>query len=89
MTPTPGCARGKQLVGPRNYGREAKAVAVERAKALALALAPLFEELAGIKSTREIARILSDRNVAASAGGPWSAMTVIRARDRLALGQAA
>jgi hypothetical protein len=85
MTPTPGCARDKQLVGPRNYGREAKAVAVERAKALA----PLFEELAGNKSTREIARILSDRNVAASAGGPWSAMTVIRARDRLALGQAA
>jgi hypothetical protein len=36
------------------------------------------------KSAREIARILNDRNVATLAGKPWSAMTVIRARDRLA-----
>jgi hypothetical protein len=33
------------------------------------------------KSAREIARILNDRNVATPTGKPWSAMTVIRARD--------
>lgn len=71
-------ANGKQLGGLRDHGREAKAAAVERAKALA----PLFEEL-GDKSAREIARILNDRNVATPTGKPWSAMTVIRARDRL------
>src|SRR5262245_62750908 len=43
-------ANGKQLGGLRDYGREAKQAAVERAKALA----PLFDELAG-KSAREIA----------------------------------
>jgi hypothetical protein len=31
-----------------------------------------------------VARILNDRNVATPTGKPWSAMTVIRARDRLA-----
>jgi DNA invertase Pin-like site-specific DNA recombinase len=72
-------ANGK-LGGLRDHGREAKAAAVERAKALA----PLFEELAD-KSAREIARILNDRNVATPTGKPWSAMTVIRARQRLAL----
>jgi DNA invertase Pin-like site-specific DNA recombinase len=72
-------ANGKQLGGLRDHGREAKAAAVERAKALA----PLFDELAD-KSAREIARILNDRNVATPTGKPWSAMTVIRARDRLA-----
>jgi hypothetical protein len=46
-------------------------------------LAPLFVELEG-KSAREIARILNDRNVATPTGRPWSAMTVIRARERLA-----
>lgn len=71
-------ARGRQLGGLRDYGREAKRAAVERAKALE----PLFEELAG-KSAREIARILNNRNVPTPTGKPWSAMTVIRARDRL------
>jgi hypothetical protein len=46
------------------------------------ALAPLFDELAD-KSAREIARIPS-RRVATPTGKPWSAMTVIRAHDRLA-----
>jgi len=69
-------ANGKQLGGLRDHGREAKAAAVERAKALA----PLFEELAD-KSAREIARILNERNVATPTGKPWSAMTVIRARS--------
>jgi DNA invertase Pin-like site-specific DNA recombinase len=72
-------ANGKQLGGLRDYGRAAKEAAVERAKALA----PLFAELAD-KSAREIARILNDRDVATPTGKPWSAMTVIRARDRLA-----
>jgi DNA invertase Pin-like site-specific DNA recombinase len=71
-------ARGKQLGGLREYGRQAKQAAVERAKALE----PLFEELAG-KSAREIARILNNRDVATPTGKPWSAMTVIRARNRL------
>ena len=43
----------------------------------------IVEELAG-KSAREIARILNDRKVATPTGKPWSAMTVIRVRDRLA-----
>jgi DNA invertase Pin-like site-specific DNA recombinase len=72
-------AKGKQLGGLRDYGRAAKEAAVARAKALA----PLFEELAD-KSAREIARILNERNLATPTGKPWSAMTVIRARDRLA-----
>jgi DNA invertase Pin-like site-specific DNA recombinase len=70
--------RGKQLGGLRDYGRAAKEAAIERAKALE----PMFTELAG-KSAREIARILNDRNVATPTGKPWSAMTVIRARERL------
>jgi hypothetical protein len=32
-----------------------------------------------------MARILNERNVATPTGKPWSAMTVIRARDRLRL----
>ena len=75
-------AKGKQLGGLRDYGRAAKEAAVERAKALA----PLFDELAG-ESAREIARILNDRKVSTPTGKPWSAMTVIRARDRLAAAQ--
>jgi DNA invertase Pin-like site-specific DNA recombinase len=71
--------RRKQLGGLRDHGREAKEAAIERAKALA----PLFDELAG-KSAREIARVLNERNVATPTGKPWSAMTVIRVRDRLA-----
>jgi DNA invertase Pin-like site-specific DNA recombinase len=70
---------GKQLGGLRDHGRELKQAAIERAKALA----PLFEELEG-KSAREIARILNDRSVATPTGKPWSAMTVIRTRERLA-----
>jgi hypothetical protein len=69
----------KQLGRLRDHGRELKQAAVERAKALA----PLFDELAD-KSAREIARILNDRSVATPTGKPWSAMTVIRARERLA-----
>jgi Recombinase len=42
-----------------------------------------LDELAG-KSAREIARILNERNVSTPTGKPWSAMTVIRAQERLA-----
>ena len=70
---------GKQLGSLHAHGREAKAAAIGRARALA----PLFDELAD-KSAREIARILNDRSVATPTGKPWSAMTVNRARDRLA-----
>ena len=71
-------AKGKQLGGLRAAGREARAAAIERAKALA----PFFEELAGM-STREIARILNERKVETPTGKPWSAMTVSRVRDRI------
>jgi DNA invertase Pin-like site-specific DNA recombinase len=71
--------RGTPLGGLRQYGRDARDAAIERAKALA----PLFDELTG-KSAREIARVFNERNVATPTGKPWSAMTVIRARDRLA-----
>jgi len=50
----------------------------------AKALAPPFDEPAD-KSAREIARILNNRDVATPTGKPWSAVTVIRARQRLAL----
>jgi Recombinase len=76
-------AKGKQLVALRDRGREAKAAAVERAKALA----PLFEELAD-KSAREIARVLNERGVATPKGKRWSTMTVICARNRLAAPEA-
>lgn len=71
--------KGRKLGGLRDYGRNLQVDAVERARALA----PVFEELAG-RSAREIARILNDRNIATPTGKLWSAMTVIRARDRLA-----
>jgi DNA invertase Pin-like site-specific DNA recombinase len=70
--------RGTPLGGLRQYGRGARDAAIERAKALK----PLFEELAD-KSARKIARVFNERKVATPTGKPWSAMTVIRARDRL------
>jgi DNA invertase Pin-like site-specific DNA recombinase len=71
-------ARGKKLGGLREYGRKAKEAAIARAKALA----SIFDELDG-RSAREIARILNERGVSTPSGAPWSAMTVIRARNRL------
>lgn len=71
--------RGTPLGGLRDHGRAEKQAAIERAKALE----PIFKEL-GDKSAREIARILNDRKVATPTSKPWSAMTVIRVRDRLA-----
>jgi DNA invertase Pin-like site-specific DNA recombinase len=72
-------ARGKKLGGLRPFGLAAKQAAIERAKALA----PIFTELNG-KPAREVARILNDRKVATVTGAPWSPVTVIRTRQRLA-----
>jgi hypothetical protein len=57
---------------------------IERARVLA----PLFEELEG-KPARAVARILNDLSVtdpsyATPTGKPWSAVTVLRVRGRLA-----
>jgi DNA invertase Pin-like site-specific DNA recombinase len=71
-------ANGRQLGGLRDHGRELQQAAIERSKALA----PIFEELSDT-SAREVARILNERSVTTPTGRPWSAMTVIRARDRL------
>jgi DNA invertase Pin-like site-specific DNA recombinase len=71
-------ARGTVLGNARQAAAN-KAAAVARAKVLA----PIFAELEG-KSAREIARIMNASNVATPNGAPWSAVTVIRARERLA-----
>jgi hypothetical protein len=44
----------------------------------------VFEELQ-VKPAREIARILNERKVATPTGKPWSAVTVIGARERLTI----
>jgi DNA invertase Pin-like site-specific DNA recombinase len=74
-------AQGVKLGGLREYGRLAKEAAVERAKALSIVFAELASE-----SANAAARILNERNVATPTGRPWSAVTVIRARKRLAAG---
>jgi DNA invertase Pin-like site-specific DNA recombinase len=71
-------ARGVKLGGTRAKSIANQEAAIERAKELA----PMFKELAG-KSAREIARVFNERNVATPTGKPWSAVTVLRARQRL------
>ncbi|AMA55959.1 recombinase family protein [Bradyrhizobium sp. CCGE-LA001] len=73
--------RGQKLGGLREHGRQEKEAAVERAKELV----PHFEELEG-ESARAIARALNERNVKTPTGKPWSAVTVLRAKTRLAKG---
>jgi DNA invertase Pin-like site-specific DNA recombinase len=72
--------RGVRLGGPRlpaiNKTRQADAAA------RAQAIAPVLAELSGM-SARAIAAELNARKVATPTGKPWSAKTVIRARDRL------
>jgi DNA invertase Pin-like site-specific DNA recombinase len=72
--------RGVVLGGPRlpviNAGRHADAVG------RAQALAPVLEELADM-SARAAAAELNARKVETPSGAPWSAKTVIRARERL------
>jgi DNA invertase Pin-like site-specific DNA recombinase len=70
-------AKGKQLGGLREHGRQAKAEATARAQELA----PLFNELEGL-SARDLARTLNERGVPTPTGKPWSAVTVLRARRR-------
>jgi hypothetical protein len=72
-------ANGKQLGSLHAHGREAKAAAIERARALA----PLFDELAD-NSPRDRAYPERPQRRHTPTGKPWSAMTVNRARDRLA-----
>jgi hypothetical protein len=69
-----------KLGGPRlpeiNGARQADALARVRA------IAPVLVELAGM-SAHAAARELNVRQVATPSGVPWSAKTVIRARERL------
>ena len=73
-------ARGVKLGGPRlaEINETRQAAAVGRAEALAAILA----ELSGM-SARAAAAQLNARKVATPTGKPWSAKTVIRARERL------
>jgi DNA invertase Pin-like site-specific DNA recombinase len=72
--------RGVKLGGPKlpviNATRHM--AALERAQAIA----PVLAELAGM-SARAAAAELNVREVATPSGAPWSAKTVIRARERL------
>jgi DNA invertase Pin-like site-specific DNA recombinase len=74
-------AKAKGVVlGNRDLAAANKAGAIERARAIGPALA----ELAGL-SARAAAAELNTRKVATPTGAPWSAKTVIRARERLAI----
>jgi DNA invertase Pin-like site-specific DNA recombinase len=72
-------AQGVKLGGLNAKGEQNR----DEAKARAEALRPIFAELDG-KSAREIARTLNDRGVPTPTGAPWSPVTVLRARARLA-----
>jgi DNA invertase Pin-like site-specific DNA recombinase len=74
-------AKAKGVVlGNRNLAAANKAGAIERAKALA----PIFAECHSM-SARAAAAELNARQVETPTGAPWSAKTVIRARERLAV----
>jgi DNA invertase Pin-like site-specific DNA recombinase len=72
-------ARGVTLGGPKlpaiNKMRQKAAVARARA------IAPVLAELAGL-SARRVAEELNVRGIETATGAPWSAKTVIRARER-------
>jgi DNA invertase Pin-like site-specific DNA recombinase len=74
--------RGVKLGGPRlpaiNVTRQAEAAA------RAQSIAPLLAELAGM-SAHAMAAELNRRKVETPTGAPWSAKTVLRVRQRLAL----
>jgi DNA invertase Pin-like site-specific DNA recombinase len=72
-------AKGRKLGGPRGQSEANKRAAVERAEALR----PLFAELAALSANAAAAE-LNARKVATPTGSPWSALTVIRVRARLA-----
>src|SRR5262249_54001065 len=71
-------ARGIVLGGLRDKGRELQAEAEARAEALR----PVFEEISGL-GHRAAARALNERGIPTANGGPWSAVTVTRVRQRL------
>jgi DNA invertase Pin-like site-specific DNA recombinase len=73
--------RGVLLGGPRlaEINKTNHEAAVSRARAIA----PVLADLAGL-SAHAVAAELNARRVATPTGRPWSAKTVIRARDRLA-----
>jgi DNA invertase Pin-like site-specific DNA recombinase len=71
-------AQGMKLGGLNARGIKNRDEAKERAEELR----PIFAELAGM-SARKIAAVLNERNVPTLSGGPWHAMTVIRAQRRL------
>jgi DNA invertase Pin-like site-specific DNA recombinase len=75
-------ARGVKLGGPRlpAINETRQAAALERARAIA----PILSELAGM-SARSVAAELNARQVETPSGAPWSAKTVIRVRERLAV----
>jgi hypothetical protein len=71
--------RGLKLGGPKlpAINETRRTSALERTKAIA----PVIAELAGL-SAHAAARELNVRGVATASGAPWSAKTVIRARER-------
>ena len=75
-------ARGVKLGGPRlpEINQTRQAGAQERARAIA----PILSELAEM-SARSVAAELNARQVETPSGAPWSAKTVIRVRERLAV----
>jgi DNA invertase Pin-like site-specific DNA recombinase len=70
-------ARGVVLGNPK-LAADNRAAAIERAEALS----PVLRELAGL-SARAAAAEFNKRGIATPTGAPWSAKTVIRARERL------
>jgi DNA invertase Pin-like site-specific DNA recombinase len=72
-------AEGRKLGGHRGQSAANKAAATERAEALR----PVFAELAALSANKAAAE-LNARKVATPTGSPWSALTVIRVRGRLA-----
>ena len=73
-------ARGVVIGGLRDKGRELQAEAEARAEALR----PVFVGLAGL-SHRAVAKALNDRGIRTAAGKAWTAVQVIRVRNRLGL----
>jgi Recombinase len=60
------------------FTKTRQAAALERARAIA----PILSELTGM-SAHAVAAKLNARQVETPSGAPWSAKTVIRARERL------
>jgi DNA invertase Pin-like site-specific DNA recombinase len=72
-------ARGVVIGGMRDKSLELQAEAIERAEALR----PVFAELAGL-SHRATAKALNERGIKTATGKAWTAVQVIRVRERLA-----